>query len=302
MALLQALKAQRAAALAREVSYMAQLPLGMNAIPTGNHGGANRTFQGAMVGAIRQRQLEQQRMRYTPYTQLPNRMVPVSRTTSSAESACTASWPSPKGPEPMPLKQAAEAAKQADAAAKQADAAAGLLSLSPLNSPQLASCVDLLSTPDLIGIAIDRGKRMANPMLTQMWLPPARLTGNPLPPPDRESGSTPPPPLPLDNTPLLSPTPATPEVLDNLPRVEMGRGEDAPSLTPEHESKRARLGSTQGSMLLKGAPAAGGMLLHHNEPRVPGPPPSLVSSEQQPKSIPMQRRPSLTMLDMLSGH
>lgn len=49
------------------------------------------------------------------------------------------------------------------------DAVAGLLSLSPLNSPCLASCIDMLGTPDLVGIARER----AEP--TQMWLPQSRI-------------------------------------------------------------------------------------------------------------------------------
>ena len=167
--LLKHIKAQRAAALEREVSLLAQGPYpsmhaSVNMLSQGNPclGGLApalgqqhfaKQFSSAWeAGAMRRHQL-QHAARPTPYARMPARPAPVSRTDSNVSSsrtvtsdvASSSGGMHPPGSSPRLL-----------AATDDVDAAAGLLSLSPLNSPALSKCIDLLATPDLIGIAGDR--------------------------------------------------------------------------------------------------------------------------------------------------
>ena len=330
-ALLHELKAQRAAALAREVSMIARLPNNM----ANNMAGAgavnlacaqrpgapgdrypNAHQYGAWAsGPMRRREIEL-RLHNHPYANAYRQQASrtasnaSSRTQSDAASSCGSYMQSPS-------------MRPRDVEAGDVDAVAGLLSLSPLNSPALASCVDILATPDLKGIVHDIVRERQRPRVEappDMWLPAAR--GVHMLPPRTESASpkqtagyasprnpTPPMPVPpptAGSSPPIrapSPTPLTQQVLaswdpENLmgsPRLEPKASASAPSSddaghsasTPEDKP----LGRGMGGAMGGGMGGMGTMLYS----------PKSNSSERH---VSLARRPSLTCLDLLAqqGH
>ena len=165
-------------------------------------------------------------------------------------------------------------------------ACSGLLSLSPLNSPALAASVDVLATPDLIGIAMDSHRHKSAPPVAPLFLPAQRLcVQTSILEETRE------------DLPLVSPTPTTEQLAKDGSTDELVGCEKPLSSTPD------------GCKLLKERPAPTmhvpdiskkfkrtGSMLQMSQDLL-----SLANQGPQGATSGLPRKPSLTCMDMLSG-
>ena len=273
---LKVLKAQRAAALVREVSMLARIPnpaLGISGFPAlgarAQHTQRTAPLQplaaigcGSGLGGPARRDVR--RAQRKPYE---------------------------RPPPPIPLSVASRTASTVSHCSLREEEASDLRcpNLSPLNSPELRSCVSLLATPELIGIVV--GDRRCSS-------PPSLSLSAPAPPPpqldaselraslqnlanlDRACPTEPagqpveqswPQPsglgsVGLPSVPCPSPTPTTGQ-------IDPPRSGEVTSPTPERKPLYHYLNKT----LLRGGDRGDG-------------------------SIELPRRPSLTCLDMLGEH
>jgi len=202
------LRSQRLAELQREVSYIARLP---QQSATGDRhvaslqGESERTQRlagpgyGAWAAGPIRRRHEDQRVAaraqapYAPPSR-PSQMLPAHAPPRQALAGYGSS-------EFDRVRESGATAGLAIDRPRESDAAAGLLSLSPFNSPTLTASVDLLATPEIIGIAregrpppaaAELWQRKMRPGSPFVGLPPplpsptftsssARLTPNPSP-------------------------------------------------------------------------------------------------------------------------
>ena len=149
--------------------------------------------------------------------------------------------------------------------------------MSPFNSPALAASVDVLATPDLIGIAMASRPK---PPLNPLWLPSQRAC----------TAQTSP-----DELPVVSPTPTTEQVSKDGFLDELIGCEKPLSNTPEgckSLKRRAEPAVPDMESSLKQMQRTGSMLQMSHD---------LLKLANQGGSGGLQRRPSLTCMDLLSG-